>query len=74
MSPAGYTTGQPAMAQDVHYIGQHGVDGVPRSPEEKSMHFLSRFYHRSERARRGEAVEKSSFGTMPYGTVRIGKG
>ena len=49
------------MAQDVHYIGQHGVDGVPRSPDENSMHFLSGFYHRSERAEAGEAVEKSSF-------------
>ena len=55
----GCSTGQPAMAQEVHYIRQHGVDGVRRSPEEKSMHFYSRFYDRSERAGAGDVVEKS---------------
>lgn len=50
-------------------LRQHGVDGVPRSPDEKSMHFLSGFYHRSERARRGEAVEKSSFHLNWWGYV-----
>ena len=61
VSPAGCSTGQPAMAQEVNYIRQHGVDGVPRSPEEKSMHFYSGFYHRSERTGAEDAVQKFRF-------------
>lgn len=74
VSPAGCSTGQPAMAQEVHYIGQHGLDGVPRSPEKNSMHFLSRFYHRSERAGAGDVVEKSRFLSLAHARPWIGKG
>ena len=46
VSPAGCSTGQPAHGPGHKLLRQHGVDGVPRSPDEKSMHFLSRFYNK----------------------------
>ena len=54
------------MAQDVNYIRQHGVDGVPRSPALESMHFYSRFYDRSERVGAGDVVEKSDFAVKEF--------
>ena len=63
----GCSTGQPAMAQEVHYIRQHGVDGVRRSPEEKFMHFYSQFYDRSERAGAGDVVLKNPIFSVVVG-------
>ena len=74
VSPAGCSTGQPAMAQEVNYIRQHGVDGVPRSPGLESMHFYSRLYDRSERVGAGDVVEKIRFCGEGVLSLWIGKG